>query len=180
MQRHSPIDRKVLHKHRHGIVHILVYHPKNQRFVTHQRLVVALHIANRLLLCTPVGHLEEELSHVPFIVGTGFEGLNPEIGDAHRHAEVEADAALLGGEGHARHSAHILRNGQHVGTKLAHQTVSQRQVSNRIFIHIFVEILVITEEIHPKTMVEIAHTGHPVEAETVKMEFLHPIFEIGE
>ena len=83
VQRHSPINRHIRCQHRHGIVHFPVNHSEDHRFVTHQCLIVAFGIANRLFFRTFIRHLEVNLSHVPVVVGLGFEGFNPVVSDTH-------------------------------------------------------------------------------------------------
>ena len=141
---------------------------------------MALHIADGLLFGALVGHLEEDFPHAPVVVAAGLERFHPEVGDTHRHAEVEADAALFHGESHAGHSAHVFGDGGGRRVDFAHQPVGEREVCEGVLIDVPVEILGVFHEIHSETVVEVAHAGHAVEAEAVEAELLEPVFEVGE
>lgn len=60
-----------------------------------------------------------------------------------------------------------------------HQPVGQRQITESILINIGTKVFFTRVELSIAVMV-VGHRGHAVETESVEMELIHPILDIGE
>ena len=89
-----------------------------------------------------------------------------------------ADAALLQGQTHARHTGHIFGDGDRARIHFADELVGQLQIGDRLDVRIIGEVLVVRIEVHTQAVIMIEHARHTIEAETVKMIFRHPELEV--
>ena len=180
VQRHAAVHGAVVVARHHVPVHLLVDEAEDDGLVTHEGLVVALGIGNGLLVGTAVGQLPENGSGVPILVLTLLDGLDPVVGDAHRHAVVKADAAVLESAGQSGHAAHLLGNGDGMGIDGVDQHVGQREIGDGIGVLAAIVIIVIAAECLSQAVAVIEHRGHAIEAEAVKLVLLQPELAVGQ
>ena len=83
----------------HMPVHLSIGQTEDDRLISDEGLVVALCIADRLLLLTAVRQFVPDSTRTPLFVRTLGDELRPEVGDIHRQAVVEAEATILDGRG---------------------------------------------------------------------------------
>ena len=141
----------------HGIVHFAAYQSERNGLVAHQGLVVAFGIGHRLGLRLVVGHGEEEVVHAPLFLRLVFQHLDPKIRLTHAQAIIETHATVGNRVANARHSAHILRDSDGVRINFVTKRVGQLQVSDRIGIHVAVEIFPWVVDDETVAVVEIEH-----------------------
>mmetsp|Transcript_34330 Transcript_34330/g.87797 ORF Transcript_34330/g.87797 Transcript_34330/m.87797 type:complete len:213 (+) Transcript_34330:439-1077(+) len=98
----------------HEVVHVLVHQPERDCLVAHQRLVVALRVADAGLCVPAVGHGVADVAHVPAPVVHGHD-LDPLVGDGHLQAVVKAHAALADRAAEGGHAADVLADGDGLG-----------------------------------------------------------------
>ena len=180
MESDSPIHYRILRVHIHREIHLLVEQSEYQGFVTDKRLVVALRVADGLLVRPLVGQLVPDLTRTPFLILLFLYPFDPVVGHAHRHPEPEAHSASLERSRQARHSAHILSDSDGLRLDLTDQQVRQSQIGHSVLIDSCVEIRFIAVEVLPKTVIPVNHTRHTVETETVKMIFLKPVLAVAQ
>ena len=161
-------------------VHLLVNQPENHCLVSDKSLVVAFDVRDGLLLVTAVGQLPENGCRMPVLILLLLEGLDPVIGDTHSHPVIEADTAILELDGKSGHTAHLLGNGDSVGIDSMYQEVGESEIGYRVGVLASVVVVAIAAERFSKPVVIIEHGGHAVETETIELEFLKPVFTVGE
>ena len=143
VQRHSAVDGEIVVAYHHMPVHFRVDEPENDCLVAHEGLVVAFGVVDSLLVGAAVGQFPEYCRRFPVLVFLFLDGLNPEIGYAHRHTVVEADAAVAELVGQPRHSAHLLRYCYCVRVDFVYQLVGQRQIGNGVGVLSAVVVVVV-------------------------------------
>ena len=180
VQGDTPFHHIVLRTLVHAEVHFLVHEAEDDGLVAHQRLVMAFGIGDGLFLRALAREFPPHFAHGPLFVAAFLDPLDPVVGHAHAHAEVEAHAEGLEGGCQARHGRYILGDGDAVGIHLFHQLGGQGQVNHGVFVHAAVEVQAVIAEILAQTVVPVQHGGNAVEAETVDVVFLHPVFHIGQ
>ena len=84
---------------------------EEERLAADERLVMRLDVGDDFLLGALVRELPKDPFHRPVVVTYLLCEAEPEIGLAHRHAIVEADAAVLRRRGDTRHSRDVLGYG---------------------------------------------------------------------
>ena len=126
-----------------------------------------------------VGHHRPHLPYVPLLVGNLLELFDPVVGDGHAQPVVEPDAAVVDGDAHARHAAHVLGDRHGRGAEVVDEAVGQRQVVHGVFVHPLVEVAVAAVEVDI-AVVAVEHRRHPVEAEAVEGELVEPVFDVRE
>ncbi len=117
---------------------------------------------------------------MPVVVAFLLESLYPEVGHAHGHAVVEADATVAEGQSQTRHAAHFLGYGYGVRPDLVYELVGQREVDYGVGVLASVVVVGISAEGFSQAVVVVQHRCDTVEAEAVEMEFLEPVFAVGE
>ena len=179
VQCHPPVHHRARAKHRHIRVHLRPHQAESQRLIPHQSLVVTLRIGNLRHGSQTVVHRGPKLGHHPILVLALLEQLDPIVRNAHRQTIIETDAARSRRSRHPRHPAHLLGNAQmHTRPHRCYQIISQRQIYQRIAVNLIPKVILVGTEIVHITPMEINHGRHPVETETVKMEFLHPVTQV--
>ena len=158
----------------HVPVHLLVYQAEDDGLVTHECLVMALGIGDSLLVGTTVGQFPNNAGGVPVLVLALLDGLDPIVGDTHRHAVVKTDAAILETAGQTWHAAHLLSDGDGIGVDFVDEDIGKCQVGDGIGILTAVVIVIIAAESLSQAMAVIEHRGHAVKAETVKLVLFQP------
>ncbi len=164
--------------HHHVPVHFRVDKAENHGLVAHERLVVALDIRDGLFVGAAVGELPEYRCGMPVLVLFLLEGLDPVVGDAHGHAVVKADAAVLERDSQAGHAAHLLGYGDSLRVHLVDKDVGEGQIYDGVLVLAAVVIVGIAAEGLSEAVVVVEHRGDAVEAETVEVVFLKPIFAV--
>ena len=76
-------------------IHIGINQTEDDSLITHQCLVVTLAVRDSLLVRTTVLDLPEDRADVDVLVAYLLNGLDPVVGDVHRHTVVETVAAIL-------------------------------------------------------------------------------------
>ena len=109
----------------HAAVDCGVRQLEEEGLAADKSLVMRLHVGNDLLFGPLVGELPEDAPHRPVVVSDLFGETEPEVGLAHRHAVVEADAAVLGRRRDAGHSAHVLGDGDRGRLRLMDDAVCE-------------------------------------------------------
>ena len=125
----------------HGKVDFMPRHGKKGTPPPHQSLIVTLHIAESPFIPAVVGQLVIELKEIPLLI-PDVQHLEPVIGHSHGHAHIKSDAPFLNGSGKAGHTAHIFSDGHCIGPHLMYHHIGQSQITEGIFIHIAVKILI--------------------------------------
>ena len=180
VQGNAPVDRQIPGTCVHGIVHILVDQAEYDGLVTHERLVVAFRIADRLFVSTFVREFIPNLTRAPLFVRLLLYPFDPMVGDAHGHPEIESDTTCIEGGGQSCHPADILRDRNRRRLDLPDQHIGQSEIGHSVFIDSLVEIQGVIPEILSKTVVPIDHAGYPVEAEAVQVVLFQPELAVGE
>ena len=60
------------------------------------------------------------------------------------------------------------------------QTVGKGEIADGVVVLMTVEIVLISAECFAKSVAIVKHRCHSVEAETIEMEFVEPVFAVGE
>ncbi len=168
------------HQLRHEPVHIGIDQAEDDGLVSHQCLVVTLGIGDGLLIGTPVGGLPPDGRGVPLLIFLLLDQLDPEVGDVHRQAVVEAITPCLGRHRQSRHTAHLLGDGDCLRIDLVDQLVGQREVTDGVAILSRVVVVAIVAERFSQSVAAVDHRGDPVETEAVEAELIEPVFAVGE
>ena len=113
-------------------------------------------------------------------VGQFLDPFDPVVGDAHRHAKIETDAARRQRSGQAGHAGDVLGDGECVRVHFPDEDVREGEIGHRVLIDTAVEIVVVTYKILPETVVPVQHRRDAVETETVDVIFLHPVLHVRE
>ena len=122
-------------------VHIGIGQAEDERLVAYECLVMALGIADGLLILTTVRELMPDRTWAPLLVGVIRDELRPEVGDIHREAVVEAKASVLDGSSETRHTAHLFGDGDRIGVDTMDQLIGQREVRHSIGILMTIEVV---------------------------------------
>ena len=180
VQRDGTVHDHVLARAVHAGVHFLVRQAEHDGLVAHQRLVVGLRVADDLLLIAAGDQFPVHLADLPVAVLLLLDRLDEEVRQAHGQAVVKADAAVLDGQAHARHGAHVLRDGDGALLVAVNQVAGQHEVGHRVHIGVHGEVLRVAGEGGAQTVIVIEHAGHAVKAEAVEMILVHPELDVGE
>ena len=178
VQRHSALHCEVVVSYHHVPIHVGIYKSENYCLVAHESLVVAFGVVDCLFVGAAVGQFPEYRRGFPVLVFLFLDGLYPEIGYAHRHTVVEADAAVAELVGQPRHSAHLLRYCYCVRVDFVYQLVGKRQIGDGVGVLSAVVVVVVGGESLSQSVVVVEHRGHAVETEAVEFEFLKPVFAV--
>jgi len=178
VQGNSPVNDKRRDVFAHGSIHILVYEPEYDCFITNQRLIVTLGIGYGVLVPALVGKLIENIPHMPILVPQLLDPFDPMISNSHAQAEIKAYSSHFPRIGKCWHAANIFSQGDGAGIAFVDQLVGQTQVGDGIFILVPVKIVAVLGEITPHAMIVIHHGSDPVKAESVQVEFFHPVFYV--
>ena len=161
-------------------VHIGIGQAEDKRLVAHECLVMALGIADGLLILTTIRKLVPDSTWAPLLVGVIRDELRPEVGDIHREAVVKAKASVLDRSSETRHTAHLFGDGDRIGVDAMDQLIGQREVRHSIGILMTIEVVGVRGEALAEAVVVVQHRGDAVEAEAVELEDLQPILTVGE
>ena len=180
VQGDTAVDHIVLVAFLEVPVHIGIDEAEDDGLVAHKSLVVALAVRDGLLVGTTVLHLPEDAAGLPVLVLQLLDGLNPIVGHIHRHAIVEAKAAVLELGSEARHARHLLSDGDGIGILLVNQAVGQREIANGIVVLVTIEVVAIAAKSLAQSVAIVEHRRHTIEAEAVEVELLQPVFAVRE
>ena len=161
-------------------VHIGISEAEDERLVAHECLVMALSIADGLLIFTTVRELIQDRTWAPLLVGVIRDELRPEVGDIHREAVVKAKASVLDRSSETRHTTHLFGDRDRVGVDAMDQLIGQREVRHSIGILMTIEVVRVRGEALAEAVVVVQHRGDAVEAEAVELEDLQPVLTVGE
>ena len=92
-------------------IHISIYQPKNNCFITHKRLVMTFTITNRFLIGTTIFHFPEYRTRLPVLVFLFFNYLYPIIWYIHCHPIVEPISSFTEWLREPRHTTNFFGNG---------------------------------------------------------------------
>ena len=159
-------------------IHIGINETEDDGLIAYQRLIVTLAVRNGLLVGTTVLHFPEDAAHIDILIAHLLDGLDPIVGDIHRHTVVEAIAAILELRSQARHARHLLSNRDGVGVYLVDEFVGQRQVTDSVIILMTIEIIAIATEGLAQSVTIVEHRGDTIETETVEVELLKPVLTV--
>ena len=143
MERQSALYHKVSVVCLHVPIHIGIDESENDCFVSYQRLIVALGIADGLLIRSPIRCLPPDRRRMPVFIFLLLQYFDPEIRDIHRHAVIEPIATIGYFNRQPRHTADFLRNRHGMRINLVYQFVSQRQVCYRVIVLMTVVIVTV-------------------------------------
>ena len=115
---------------------------------------------------------------MPVLVFFFFYRLYPVVRYVHREPVIEAVASVLKRRCESRHTADILRYRDGRRIDLMDELVRQHQVAYRIIVLMPVEVVSISIEVFTETMTVVEHGCDTIEAESVKMKFLQPVFAV--
>ena len=180
VQRHAAAHHAVVVANHHVPVHLLVDKAEDDGLVAHQRLVVTLGIGNGLLVGTAVGEFPENRGGLPVLVLLLLDGLDPVVGDSHRHAVIEANASILHLASKAWHAAHLLGNSDGMRIHLMDELVGKGEVGDGIGVLVAVVVVVVAAKRLPQAVVVIEHRRDAIEAETVELILLEPELAVAE
>ena len=161
-------------------VHIGISETEDERLVAHECLVMALSIADGLLIFTTIRELIPDSTWAPLLVGVIRDELRPEVGDIHREAVVKAKASVLNGSSETRHTTHLFGDRDRIGVDAMDQLIGQREVRHSIGILMTIEVVGVRGEALAEAVVVVQHRGDAVKAEAVELEDLQPILTVGE
>ncbi len=180
MQRHAPVDPQVAAAGAHVPVHVRADQAEDDGLVAHQGLVVGLGVADGFLVPAPVGQLVPQVPHGPVLVGDLLDELDPVVRNPHGEAVVEAETAFFRRGGQPGHAAHVLGHDQGIRSQAVDHPVGQRQVGQRIFVDVVVEVVGIGAKASIEPVVAVEHAGDTVEAESVEPVFVQPEAAVGQ
>jgi len=143
VQRQTAIDAQVLVRDPHVRVHVAADQAEDDGLVAHQGLVVGLGVADGLFVPAAVGEFVPQAAHGPVLVRHLLDELDPVIRHPHGEAAVETAAAVLCRRGKPRHAAHILGHGEGIRPHGVNQAVGEREIGERILVHVRVEIIIV-------------------------------------
>ena len=161
-------------------VHIGIGQAEDERLVAHECLVMALGIANGLLIFTTIRELIPDRAWAPLLVRVIRDELRPEVGDIHREAVVKAKASVLNRSSETRHTTHLFGDRDCIGVDAMDQLIGQREVRHSIGILMTIEVVRVRGEALAEAVVVVQHRGDAVEAEAVELEDLQPVLTVGE
>ena len=177
MQGHAAVDDEVFGGAVHVEVHLLVHQTEGDGLVADEGLVVRFGVGHGLDVGQAVGHHGPHLPDVPLLVGDIFQQLDPEVGNGHAEAVVEADSAVVEGDAHPGHAAHVLGDGDGRRAELVDESVGEREVGDGILVDALVEEAFAGVE-RDVAVVVVDHRRHAVEAEAVEMELVEPVLDV--
>ena len=105
---------------------------------------------------------------------------DPEVGDVHGHAVIEAVAAVLESGCETRHTAHLFGDRHRVRVDLVNEPVGKREVDDRVAILMAVVIVAVVTEGFAEAVAIVKHGGDAVEAEAIEAVLVEPEFAVGE
>ena len=180
VQGDATVHDRILRVHIHGEIHLFVEQSEYQGFVSDKRLVVALRVADGLLVRPLVGQLVPDLSRTPFLILLFLYPFDPVVGHTHRHPEPETHSTSLERSRKTGHSAHILGDRDGFRLDLTDQQISQSKVGHGVLVHSGVEVRFVAVEVLSQPVIPVDHTRHTVETETVKVIFLKPVLAVAQ
>ena len=180
MEGDAAVDDEVVFRLAHVVVHGGVHEAERDGLVADEGLIVTLGVGDVAFVRAAVGERVEEFAHVPVFVAAFLEKFDPEIGDAHREAEVEAQAAIGDRAGHAGHAGDILGDRDDIGANFVRDFVCELEVGDGVFVDVGAEVVVIRGKGFSQAVIEIEHARHAVEAEAVDVELFEPETDIAE
>ena len=161
-------------------IHVGVNQSEDDCLVAHQCLVVTFGIGDGFLILTSVRHLPEETAGFPVFILLLLDCLDPIVGDIHCHAVVKSITSGNEGSCQAGHTRHLFGNGDGTRVHFVNEQVGQCQIANGIVVLSAIVVVGIVAEGLAQSVAVIEHGGYTIEAETIELEFLHPILAIGE
>ena len=161
-------------------IHVGIDEAEDDGLVAHQSLVVAFAIRYCLFVATTILNLPEYRAWLPVFVLLLLDGLNPIVWNVHRHAVVETVASILEFSSQSRHSAHLFGYGDSLWIYLVDKQVGKGEIADGVVVLMTVEIVLISAECFAKSVAIVKHRCHSVEAETIEMEFVEPVFAVRE
>ena len=179
MQGNGPINDRVVTILIHIRVHSGICQTENHGFGTNQCLVMAFNICNRTLTGAAHTHIAPHFIDIPEFV-LGLCCFYPHIRKAHGQPVIKADTSIFNGKAHARHTGHILCNGNGLGIDVSDQLVGQLKVGDGFGVGIHGEILIVGVEISAQAVIVIQHGGYTVKPETIEVEFFQPELQVRE
>ena len=180
VKRHTAINHSVVVVNHHVPIHFLVDEAENDGLVAHQSLVVALGVTDGFLVGTSVGEFPENGTGLPILVLLLLDGLDPKVGNAHRHTVVEAHAAVFKCACQSWHTAHFLGDGDGVRVHLVNQYVGKGEIGDGVGVLRAVVVVVVAAKRLSQSVAVVEHRGHAVEAETVELVFIEPEFAVAQ
>mmetsp|Transcript_17773 Transcript_17773/g.41029 ORF Transcript_17773/g.41029 Transcript_17773/m.41029 type:complete len:473 (-) Transcript_17773:1167-2585(-) len=165
----------------HAVVHLLVHQTEGNGLVANECLVVALAVANNLLLVPPVGERVHNVPHLPLVIGELLEQLDPHVRRSHRKAVVEAKPSLGHGAREGGHPGDILSNRDATGTDRVDKIIGKHQVNAGVHVSGRAEVVVVAVDkgvVH--AVVGVENRRNPVKAKPVELVLLEPPTEVGE
>ena len=130
----------------HVPIHIRICQAEDERLVTDQSLVVALGIANGLLLFTAIGEFVPYGSGTPFFIGSLLDEFDPEVGDIHREAIVKAKATIFNRSSQTWHTTYFLCYRNRIRVDTMDELIGQRKVCHSIGILMTIEVVSVGSE----------------------------------
>ena len=180
VQGQTALHHEVSVRRLHVPIHVGIDEPKDDRLIAHECLIVALGVADGLLVGAAVGRFPPDGRGVPVFVLLLLECLDPEVGDVHGHAVIEAVAAVLEACGEAGHAADLLGDGDGVRVDLMDELVGEREVDDGVAVLMSVVIVAVVAEGFAEAVAVVEHGGDAVEAEAVEAVLVEPELAVGE
>ena len=118
---------------------------------------MTLAIANIFFAGTSVNEFPEDAARFPPFVGELLDDFYPIVGNVHSQTIVESQAAVLERQGKARHSAHLLGNGNGRRLYLVNEKVGQREIAKSVVILSSVEVIVVASKCLAQAMTVVEH-----------------------
>ena len=138
-------------------IHVGIYQTEDNGLVAYKCLVVALAVADGLLVGTAVLHLPEYRTRFPILVLQFLDGLYPVVGGIHRHAIVEAISAILILGSQSWHTTHLLGDSDSIGINLMDEQVGKSEIADGIVVLMSVEVVGISTEGLTESVTVIEH-----------------------
>ena len=179
MECHTAFDHEVTVVLLHMPVHICIYQAEDDGLISYQRLVVAFGVTDRLFVGPAVGRLPPDGGRMPVLVFLLLDRLDPVVGNVHRHAVVEAIAAVFIFGCQSGHAAHFLGDGDGIFIHFVYQFVGKGKVSDRVAVLMPVEVVAVIAESLAQPVTVVKHRGDTVETETVELILFEPEFTVG-
>ena len=180
VERYAAVRLHAVLVHAHAPVDRLVHELEEERLAAHKRLVVRLDVAHHLLVGALVRERMEEAVHVPVLVAHLLREMEPVVRLAHRHAVIEAHAAVREWRGAAGHAAHVLCHGDRARMRLVDHAVREGEIAPGVVVHVAVEVLRVAHEVRAEAVVAVEHGRDAVEAVAVEVERVEPVAAVGE
>ena len=125
MQGDTSIYHEIMVIFLHMPIHIGVDQAEDDRLITHQGLIVALGITDRLLIGTTVRRLPPDRRRMPILIFLFLDRLDPIVRDVHSHAIIKAITTILYLSRQTRHATHLLGDRYSARIHLMDQFIGQ-------------------------------------------------------